>query len=97
MDSSLYIQSKFNGDKITKKFGIERVELGEAIKGFKEFVNSWSNFGFSDFSEFILKQAIKVFFIDNYLEWISSFRGLTNLDFQNLSFESVEILFSYWY
>lgn len=51
----LYIQSKFNGNKITRKFGLEGPELGKAIVGFKQYMAGMYPPVFNNnFNEFIL-------------------------------------------
>ena len=49
----LYIQSKFNGTKISRKFGLFGPELGKAIVGYKKFVKDSYGIPSEHFDEWI--------------------------------------------
>jgi hypothetical protein len=57
----LYIQAKFNGNKITRKFGLIGADLGNAIAGYKQYLK---NNHIVDFDKFILNT-------DEYIIWSS--------------------------
>lgn len=57
----LYIQAKFSGGEIMKRYGFEGKELGNRIKGFKDWINS---IDIEDFDNYVLRTPSILIYAD---------------------------------
>jgi hypothetical protein len=76
VSKKLLIKSKFNGGMVIEKYGITGKELGDALKGFKDYVNK-----FEDYDKFILKSSTKTIMemFDSYKTMMLD-EGISSLD-----------------
>lgn len=68
----LYVQSKFNGGDVMRKYGFEGKKLGEVLTGFREYISleykSYNDYIihtdsfniYEDFEDYLLKEAVNI-------------------------------------